>query len=585
MGGVEVERSHRNGNSKRSDNERRFSEHRTERKRRSRSRSRSPRGRSRDKDRERSRRRSKERDRDREDRHSRKRYHESERSHDSSSKRTFRESKEDKKPDTKADAFSYHNIRQAVLRKAEEVKSTLRPGQEPTFKTEALKPEQALVYADYHMDKAEKAFAKLEQLKKANAEFMKKLPKLDGTLPAEPEPEPEKPKMQLDLKPELPQLSVTDPRVSLRSANRPRKRGFQFVEQGQYSKQAQIERAQAKLAQLQNNVSKVAKNTGISAAVKMAIATPSGAEAHDDLPDIEWWDKVLLDDGNYDSVPSKDIACDQRYGNKITDLIEHPVQLKPPDAALNNVPIKAHLTKKEMKKLRRMNRKEVQREETEKIRLGLKKAPEPKVKMANLMRVLGNDAIQDPTKMENYVRDQVAERLKKHEQSNLDRKLTKEQKGDKKRRKIMEDTSIQVYVAVYKILSLANAKKRFKVEANANQLQMTGIIVSVDGMNVVVVEGGPKQQKFYKNLLLNRIKWSEEMVGQRRGVANEDEEGQRNECTLIWEGVVPSRNFSDPPQIIRATDHKSARDVFLKHGVPHYWDHCFSQSVLLDSAE
>lgn len=97
-----------------------------------------------------------------------------------------------------------------------------------------------------------------------------------------------------------------------------------------------------------------------------------------------------------------------------------------------------------------MNRKEVQREEMEKIRLGLKKAPEPKVKMANLMRVLGQEAIQDPTKMENYVRDQVAERLRKHEQANLDRQLTKEQRSEKKRRKIMEDTSIQVYVTIYK---------------------------------------------------------------------------------------------------------------------------------------
>ena len=32
------------------------------------------------------------------------------------------------------------------------------------------------------------------------------------------------------------------------------------------------------------------------------------------------------------------------------------------------------------------------------------------------MRVLGSDAIQDPTKMEAHVKKQMAERVKKHEQ-------------------------------------------------------------------------------------------------------------------------------------------------------------------------
>ncbi|CAD5229943.1 unnamed protein product [Bursaphelenchus okinawaensis] len=588
MGGVDVDRSQRNGHSKRS--ERKFSENRTERKRRSRSRSKSPSRRDRHRDKERSRRRSRSPQNDKESRHSRKRHHELDRT-ESTSKRTFRETSDTNADNTEqkehkpSNIQQFHSMKHLIMKKAIEVKSTMKPGQEPTFKTEALKPEQALVYADYHMTKAEKNAKKLEDLKAVLAKKMGALKGLTGINEESKEPEPEKPKMVLDLKPELPQLSVFDPRVSLKSASRPRRRGFNFVEHGQFAKQAQLERTQAKLAQLQNNVSKVAKTTGISAAVKLAIATPSGTEAHDDLPEMEWWDKVLLEDGKFDSIPSEDLPFEQRYGNKITNLIEHPVQLKPPDAALNNIPIKAHLTKKEMKKLRRMNRKEVQREEMEKVRLGLKKAPEPKVKMANLMRVLGQDAIQDPTKMENYVRNQVAERLKKHEQANMDRKLTKEQRSDKKKRKIMEDTSIQVHVAVYKVLSLSNPKKKFRVEKNARQLQMTGIIVAVEDMHVIVVEGGPKQQKFYKNLMLNRTKWSEELVGQKKGVADEEAEGQRNECMLIWEGLVPARSFSDPPQIVRATDHKSARDLFLKHGVPHYWDHCFSHSVLLETTE
>ncbi|KAI6240010.1 hypothetical protein M3Y99_00515800 [Aphelenchoides fujianensis] len=403
-----------------------------------------------------------------------------------------------------------------------------------------------------------------------------------GAKKEEPSVEAERPK--LDLRPAIPVLPSADPRVQQRGPERGRRAAFKFAEKGTFERQAQKERAQAKLARLQNDISRAAKQTGISSAVRLAIVTPSGAEVVDDLPAIEWWDRVLLGDAeNYDALPPATDATHERFRDTISDLIEHPVQFKAPDVALENVPLRVHLTKKEAKRLRRMNRQEIQREQAEKIRLGLERAPEPKVKLSNLMRVLGNDAIQDPTKMEAMVRNQVAERLRKHEEANADRKLTKKQRADKKALKIMEDTSVYVYVAVYKVLSLANPQKRFKVLQNAKQLHMTGVIVGVEDMHVIVVEGGPKQQRFYKNLMLKRIHWSEELVGQKKGVAAEEEEGQRNECVLIWEGTVPTRAFHSEPRIQQAPDHKSARELFAKEGVEHYWDHCFSHSVLLSS--
>ena len=126
--------------------------------------------------------------------------------------------------------------------------------------------------------------------------------------------------------------------------------------------------------------------------------------------------------------------------------------------------------------MRRLNRKEVQKEEQEKIRLGLLPPPEPKVsiknskafiqknlfflklknfksdsikikvKLANMMRVLDSAAVADPTKVEKHVREQMAKRQKKHEQDNLARKLTDEQKREKKIRKLQEDTSLGVKV-------------------------------------------------------------------------------------------------------------------------------------------
>lgn len=117
---------------------------------------------------------------------------------------------------------------------------------------------------------------------------------------------------------------------------------------------------------------------------------------------------------------------------KITRLIEHPVQMKPPTQIEKKIIPAVMLTAKERKKLRRQNRAEALKEEQEKIRLGLIAPPEPKgctliifskhfeksnnlnflVKISNLMRVLGNEAVQDPTKVEEYVRNQMAKRQK-----------------------------------------------------------------------------------------------------------------------------------------------------------------------------
>ncbi|VDP95914.1 unnamed protein product [Echinostoma caproni] len=66
------------------------------------------------------------------------------------------------------------------------------------------------------------------------------------------------------------------------------------------------------------------------------------------------------------------------------------------------------------------------------------------------MRVLGSDAVQDPSKVEAYVRAQMESRKRAHEAANAARKLTKEQARYKRIKKIKEDTTHQVHVAVYR---------------------------------------------------------------------------------------------------------------------------------------
>jgi len=58
-----------------------------------------------------------------------------------------------------------------------------------------------------------------------------------------------------------------------------------------------------------------------------------------------------------------------------------------------------YLTEQERKKMRRKKRLEKEKEKQDKIRLGLMQPPAPKLKLTNFMRVLGNEAVADPTKV------------------------------------------------------------------------------------------------------------------------------------------------------------------------------------------
>uniref|UniRef100_A0A914QDN0 Small nuclear ribonucleoprotein Prp3 C-terminal domain-containing protein n=1 Tax=Panagrolaimus davidi TaxID=227884 RepID=A0A914QDN0_9BILA len=198
------------------------------------------------------------------------------------------------------------------------------------------------------------------------------------------------------------------------------------------------------------------------------------------------------------------------------------------------------------------------------------------------MKILGTSAVQNPTKIEAYVKKQMAERMKKHFKSNADRKLTIEELSSKKGIKIAENTNLNVHVSIYRIKSLSNPSKKFKVETNAKQLAMTGVIILFKDINLIIVEGGPKQQKFYKNLMLNRIKWSEEeIIGQEKNVVDGEECHKIfNECQLIWEGTIRNRTFNDfSIQMFQSP--KTIREFLEKYDVCHYWDYAYSTSILL----
>lgn len=174
-----------------------------------------------------------------------------------------------------------------------------------------------------------------------------------------------------------------------------------------------------------------------------------------------------------------------------------------------------------------------------------------------------------------------------HEEQNEARKLTDAERAEKKRRKIMENTSNGVNVSVYRVKDLSDPAVKFKVEANCNQLHMTGIVILCRNLNVVVVEGGPKQQKKFRRLMLNRIKWAEITSKHKNTDETNDSSGnpiakEKNQCALVWEGQIKNRNFGTITFKMCPTI-TFAREHFKKFGCEHYWDIAQTDAILQTS--
>ena len=287
----------------------------------------------------------------------------------------------------------------------------------------------------------------------------------------------------------------------------------QFVEEGTFQKQADMTRLRAKYGAsearaIANREKKELAGYDAADGDSNAVPLGDGAERSEAvsaaersrvaglLPSLpsafstEWWDAELVTNEAYEedvtdptnttlSVDKKQKTLLNIDHSKITLYVEHPVPFDPPKGGESVVPEPRALmlTKTEQKKLRTQRRVAREMEKQEMIKQGLLEPPPPKVKISNLMRVLTDGAVADPTQIEKQVRAQMAERAEAHEDRNLARQLTPAEKKEKKRRKMFDDTTGdtgQTHIRVYRIESLANPKHRFRVDINAQENHLTG---------------------------------------------------------------------------------------------------------------
>jgi len=290
------------------------------------------------------------------------------------------------------------------------------------------------------------------------------------------------------------------------------------------------------------------------------------------IPDVEWWDMPFLREIDGQKKTYTEVNVE-----KITPYIEHPIPIKiTAEKEVAEAPM-MHLTPKERKKLRRLKRQERTQEIRDKIKMGILMPPPPKVKMSNLMKVLGDEAIADPSTVERKVRNQVEQRRKEHEQRNEARKLPAEERKQKKKEKWMAEQEPTTQVLVFKIKDLGNKRHLFKIDMNAQQFHLTGCCITCPGVaNIVIIEGGPRAVKRYRKLMMRRIKWTEDQQDDEDSDGGDDDDNVtapklQDHCVLIWEGVVKNRNFKNW-KVTHARSEAEARKTLADRGSEHYWE-------------
>jgi U4/U6 small nuclear ribonucleoprotein PRP3 len=302
--------------------------------------------------------------------------------------------------------------------------------------------------------------------------------------------------------------------------------------------------------------------------------------------------------------------------SKTHALLQHPIPVLTPAQhaaveAKKNRPPTLHLTKAEQKRHRKLRRAERLREQQDMQAAGLVPPPEPRLTLANYMKVLGDQAILDPSRMEAAVVSQIQGRKLKHDQMNAERKLTKDQKAAKHARKLEEDTTQSINVALFYVKDMGHPYHRTKVDLNAQQNGISGGVLECEamGMALIIAEGGERAIKRYIRLMTVRMRWKGEdfyededddveeeeakedlMVGDDDDddVKGVDEDGNTttttkvgekkrkkfnpdNECDIIWSGMAIKRAFHSF-MFQNAESSVVARKILEAKGVAHYWD-------------
>ncbi len=328
---------------------------------------------------------------------------------------------------------------------------------------------------------------------------------------------------------------------------------------------------------------------------------------------------------------------------KTVGLVAHPVPLNPQGEPCSMeppapAPMPLMMTADERARLRRRTREERHKAIADQVRIGLLPPPPPKVRLANIMRVLKDSAVADPSAIEAKIKEETAARVGMHTARNLASKLTPMERAEKWKAKLCAHPPEGFSAALFYVEDLSSGQARYKVDINARQLYLVGLALTasagvvssaveggVQGLTLVYVEGGALAVRRYIKLMLKRIDWRKR--GRKQGGGgggegmkgdgnsnevgeegeddddDEEEDGEEEEeeeeggaggaagasfgtagssdksgkCKLMWIGTVPIKHCGDFHFEV-CNNFASARRALESRGLAHCWDTAFFEA-------
>ena len=318
------------------------------------------------------------------------------------------------------------------------------------------------------------------------------------------------------------------------------------------------------------------------------------------VPDYEPWDKELLENifsnqkdnnllNDYSSISDEELNKIislklSENDPKLLDLIsytQHPTPqvnyIKDKEDSTN---LQFVLTKKEKRSLKKIYHEQKRKDEQEKIKLGLIKPKERKLKYSNMIQLFSNASFSNPSQIYQKVQNSYKERENRMLEENAKNALTKEQKRIKFKEKIDKDQEKGLYGYFLKIMKIYDVENynRFNswMKIFCRKYKISGFLIHFykTNENFAYLEGGQKalnkiQKRIGNKLIIeqNNLKKREEDKKNKEKNKNEENKDKKDNnkkeiieikivknnddkiikndfsCVLKWKGIIKKKSF------------------------------------------
>ena len=331
------------------------------------------------------------------------------------------------------------------------------------------------------------------------------------------------------------------------------------------------------------------------------------------IPDYEPWDKELLEIifsnqkdnnllNNYSSLSEEDLnkfisSKISENDSSLLDLIsytQHPTpQINYAKDKEDSTNLQFILTKKEKRSLKKIYHEQKRKDEQEKIKLGLMKPKEKKLKYSNMIQLFSNASFSNPSQIYQKVENSYKEREKRMLEENAKNTLTKEQKKIKFKEKIDKDQEKGLYGYFFKI------NKIYEIENNnrfnswmkifCKKYKISGFLINFfkQNENFAYLEGGQKALNKIQRRICNKLKIEQNNLRKKeeekkikeknenineileiKKVNNNDDINNDYSCVLKWKGIIKKKNFYHF-QILIKKNHQELLDFFEDNNLIH----------------